>query len=240
MNPSLTIAGSTSEWIASAAHLIITQAREAIQARGEYSLVLSGGSTPQPVYRALAENADQIDWERIFIFWGDERCVPPDHRDSNYLMAMETLLSRVPVQGQNIFRMLGEIDADAAAQDYQEMLAAFFHDKEKRFDTVLLGLGEDGHTASLFPGTKALKETERWAVANPHPYSDTTRLTLTYPAINSARQIIFLVSGENKAEVAAEVVQNPAGPPPYPAKRITGVENSPHWILNAKAGTKIN
>jgi len=191
------------------------------------------------VYELLAADPERIDWPRTFVFWGDERCVPPDHPESNFRMAQQALLQKVPLQAQNVFRMLGEIEPQAAAKDYEEMLAAYFVGKEKRFDAVLLGLGEDGHTASLFPGTPALAESARWAAANPHPYSDGMRLTLTYPALNAAREVLFLVTGENKAGVAAEVIRNPGGPPPYPAKRVGTPDHPPHWILDQAAAGKL-
>lgn len=229
------IAAAKAEWTAVTADLIIYLANDALEARGEFSLVLSGGSTPIPVYEELANRSAEVSWEHTFIFWGDERCVPPTHPESNYRMAKTTLLDNIPIPARNIFRMLGEIEPQSAAEDYEEMLAAFFHNKEKRFDVVLLGIGEDGHTASLFPGTEALDETVKWVTANSHPYSDSSRLTLTYPALNAARQIIFLGSGGGKADVIAEVINNPDKGPVYPAKGITGRDQPAIWVLDAAA-----
>lgn len=239
MDRLVTVSTGSDTWARSVVDIIAEQSKAAIEARAEYTLVLAGGSTPLPVYQLMADNPDWIDWQRTFVFWGDERCVAPDHPDSNYGMAKRVLLDFVPVQPANIYRMMGEIEPQAGAQDYEQMIAAFFIGKEKRFDTVLLGLGEDGHTASLFPDTEALKETARWAAANPHPYSDGMRLTLTFTALNAARDVLFLVTGENKAEVAAEVIENPDGRPPYPAKRVGTPHNPPRFILDPGAAGKL-
>jgi len=239
MEPRVKISTGPDTWARSVVDVITEQSRAAIEERGEYSLVLSGGSTPLPVYQLMAANPDWIDWHRTFVFWGDERCVAPDHPESNYGMAKRALLDFVPVVPANIYRMMGEIEPKAGAQDYEQMIAAFFIGKEKRFDTILLGLGEDGHTASLFPDTEALKETARWAVANQHPYSDGMRLTLTFPALNAARDVLFLVTGENKAEVAAEVIENPDSNPPFPAKRVGTRNNPPYFILDPAAAGKL-
>ena len=239
MKPPIIIAQSKAEWISKTTQQIIISAKAALDNRGEFSLVLSGGGTPKPIYQQLATLPDQIDWQHTFIFWGDERCVPPDHPESNYRMAEKALLEHVPVPDQNVFRMLGEIEPVAAAKDYEEMLMAFFHNKEKRFDLVLLGIGEDGHTASLFPETEALKETVKWVSATNHPYTESKRLTLTYPALNAARQIIFLASGGSKADVIADVINNPGKLPAYPAKGITGLDTPPLWILDTVAAAKL-
>jgi 6-phosphogluconolactonase len=155
-------------------------------------------------------------------------------------MAKENLLDHLPVLPENIFRMMGELDPKTAAKDYEGILGAFFHQREKRFDTVLLGLGDDGHTASLFPGTDGLHETQRWVIPNRHPYTDTWRITLTYPAINHARNILFLVSGAAKAKVAANCLLHPQEPPDYPAKKVTGTDSQPLWLLDADAAHFIN
>ncbi|MBN2043501.1 MAG: 6-phosphogluconolactonase [Anaerolineales bacterium] len=228
------------KWAQTAADLIIEQARLAFQARSSWSFVLSGGSTPKPVYLALAARKEQIDWAKTYIFWGDERCVPPDDPDSNYRTAREAFLDQIPIPAQNIFRILGEISPQAAAQDYQGTLDAHFYKTERRFDTLLLGLGEDGHTASLFPGTPALAENKKLVVPNTNPHNNTDRVTLTYPAINSARSIIFLVSGENKAAIVADVIQNPTSPPDYPAKKVTGTDSAPIWVLDQAAASRLN
>src|SRR5215472_5551805 len=164
-----------------AADRFASVAAESIAARGRFSVVLSGGSTPRGAYQLLANEpyAHQIDWARTFIFFGDERCVPPDHPDSNFRMANEALLSRVPIPPGNIKRMAGEGDPNASAAAYEADLRAWFGRADwPRLDLVFLGMGDDGHTASLFPGSAALQETARWVVANWVEKFHTFRITL--------------------------------------------------------------
>jgi 6-phosphogluconolactonase len=235
--PEIIIAPELEKWAKRAADLIIQSGQHALEDRGEFSLVLAGGSTPHQVYRELAKRKDQLNWDQVYLFWGDERCVPLDHPDSNFLMAKESLIAHLSIPQQNIFRLLGEIDPPLAAQDYEEMISAYFYKKEKRFDTILLGLGDDGHTASLFPGTPALEENRRWVVENPHPYSDTTRLTMTFPALNSGRQIVFLVTGQNKAEVVSDILKRPSL---HPAANVTGSdETTISWLLDKQAANQL-
>lgn len=241
MKPEVTIAPSKDAWVELAADTILQQAGTALAERDLYTLALSGGSTPAPVYSRLAQRSKEarLDWQKIAIFWGDERCVPSDNAQSNFRMAKETLLDNIPIPPDNIFRIMGELNPESAAQDYEGVLNAFFHNRVKRFDTVLLGLGDDGHTASLFPGTDGLKETQHWVIPNIHPYTNTWRISLTYPAINQSRHIIFLVSGAGKAGVAASCIQHQQDPPAYPAKGITGSDTPPLWILDADAAQKL-
>ena len=241
MKNNIIIANSMNVWIERGVDWILNQASISIRDQGRYALVLSGGSTPKPIYERLAqlEVSQQLDWRKIYIFWGDERCVPPDDPQSNYLMAKETLLDHVGIPPENIFRINGELDPPDAAREYEQVIRTFFSQGEARFDTILLGLGEDGHTASLFPGTPGLEVRDRRVVENPHPYSNTWRVTLTYPAINTARNILFLVAGKNKAQVAAESILNPDSPPNYPAKNITGSENPPFWLLDQGAAANL-
>lgn len=241
MNHKISVAQSDMEWVDTAVKEIIFQATQAIKSRGFHTLVLSGGNTPQPIYRELASPNHQssLDWRKIYIFWGDERCVPPTDPESNFFMAKTALLDRISIPPNNVFRMKGEIQPEEAANVYQQEIDQFFISKEKRFDTILLGLGGDGHTASLFPKTNGLNESTRWVVPNMNPYSNTHRVTLTFPAINNSRNIIFLVNGAKKAEVVADIIRNPNSPPHYPAKKITGKETQPHWILDSEAAKKI-
>lgn len=241
MRHNITITQSDGEWVQTAVEIIISQAVQAIRKRGVYTLVLSGGSTPRPIYQELASKKYQsvLDWGRIFLFWGDERCVPPTDEESNYLMAKTALLDWIQIPDSNIFRIEGEIQPKEAARAYQQRIDQFFSGKEKRFDTTLLGLGEDGHTASLFPNTDGLRESTQWVVPNINPYQNTNRITLTFPAINSSRHILFLVKGAEKAKVVADIIENPKSPPHYPAKKITGKEIQPHWILDRAAGNKL-
>lgn len=238
--PRILIAPDRQSWTELAANRIVTAARQAITARGDFTLALSGGTTPLEVYAQLVRMADQLDWQNVFLFWGDERCVPPDHPDSNFGQARPLLVDSLPIPRENVFRILGELEPATAARDYEEMLTAFFHNEQKSLDLVLLGLGEDGHTASLFPGSPALEISDRWVSETIHPATGQPRITLTFPAINQSREILFLVTGAGKAEVAAEVIQRPEASPQLPAKRVTGQAAPPYWLLDREAGGKLN
>jgi 6-phosphogluconolactonase len=196
-----------------AANEFVRCAREAVAAQGRFTVALSGGSTPRRLYQLLAAKSfrSQVDWGRVEFFWGDERCVPPDHADSNYHMAREAMLSHLPIPAEHIHRMEAERpDREAAARDYEALLARVFGvsagAEPPALDLVLLGMGPDGHTASLFPRTTALNETTRWVVANHVPQLNTDRLTLTLPILNRAREVLFLVAGADKAERWAEAL----------------------------------
>ena len=188
----------SAELFEAAAAEFAVQASDAVQAAGGFTVALSGGSTPKRLYSLLATKGS-IPWEKIWFFWGDERHVPPDHPDSNYRTAYEALLSRVPVRQENIFRIHGEEkDAEAAAHQYEQTLKDFFHlspGKFPRFDLILLGMGPDGHTVSLFPGTSALNENNRLVVANWVEKFQTHRITFTFPVLNTAACVMFVVSG---------------------------------------------
>jgi 6-phosphogluconolactonase len=222
-----------------AAREFAARAKEAIEERGRFAVVLAGGSTPEAMYGILARDyMDRIDWSRIYVFFGDERSVPPHHEDSNLKMASEVLLDHVPVG--NVHRMRGELPPDQAAEAYEEELRMFFRTEDiPRFDLILLGLGADGHTASLFPETPALEVHDRWVVANPVPRLDTTRITLTIPVINAARAVIFLVEGEDKAEAVREVLEGDADPRAYPAKLIQP-PGGPEWMLDRSAASLLS
>lgn len=233
---------------AAAAGMLARAAGEAIRARGEFNLVLSGGSTPKELYRLLAEQyGRRIAWERVSFFWGDERSVPPDHRDSNFRLARETLLDPLSIAETQITRIPGEMDPGLAANTYEDLLRAHFFVAGRKgdaadfpvFDVVLLGIGADGHTASLFPGTQALTESERWAVANYVPHLDTWRVTLTFPVINHAHQVIFLVSGAGKKDALKEVLQGEYNPGKYPAQAIQPLAGDLHWLLDTAAAGQL-
>lgn len=202
--------------------LISETAGRAIDTNGRFSMALSGGRTPRALYETLSEKFfDRIDWSRTFLFWGDERFVPHDHPESNYRMAAEALISRVPILAENVFPVpTGERTAARTARTYEKSLRRFFREEEfPRFDLVLLGLGQDGHAASLFSGDKAVDETKRWVVASkaPEPYAIRERITLTFPVINSARTVIMLVTGEKKREILEKVLKSEGG---YPAAKV--------------------
>ena len=223
-----------------AARAFVARAEEAINALGRFAVVLAGGSTPKATYEALARDySGELDWGGVHVFFGDERTVPPDHEDSNYRMAHEALLSRVPVG--SVHRMRGELPPAEAAASYEEELREFFGpDGVPGFDLILLGLGEDGHTASLFPETSALDVADRWVVANPVLKLETTRLTLTLPVINVARAVTFLVAGEGKAEALKEILEGDADPRAYPAKFIRPEEGDLTWMVDKVAASLLN
>lgn len=204
------------------------------QTEGRFSVVLSGGSTPKPVHRLMAANKD-IDWDRIHVFWGDERTVPPQHPDSNYRMACETLLDEIEIPQENIHRIPTEYEPEQAAAAYDEILRDYFGNTQPRFDLVFLGMGDDGHTASLFPQTQALHEPVRWVVANHIPKLDRWRITLTAPVINMANTVVFLVSGASKADTLREVVNGPYQPDIYPAQFIDPESGQLIWMVDKAA-----
>jgi 6-phosphogluconolactonase len=208
--------------------------------RGRFLVALSGGSTPRALHNALvAHYRDLIPWERVQVFWSDERCVPPEDPASNYRMARETLLEHVPLPAENIHRMPGERgDADAAAADYEAEMRRVFGmppDVLLRFDLILLGMGPDGHTASLFPGTTALHETTRLVAANWVPKAHMERLTFTYPLINNARQVMFLAAGAEKAEALRDVLSGQATIDERPAVGVRPTEGEVIWMVDREA-----
>lgn len=224
-----------------AAAFVGQQAQFSIRKRGISNLALSGGSTPLALYQHLAQVplAQLIDWSRLHVFWSDERCVPPDHSDSNYRQAYDVLLRHVPIPAGNIHRQKGELVPAEAAEEANLTLAAHFGGAALPiFDLVMLGLGTDGHTASLFPRSEALKTDNQWVVANYVDQVAAWRLSFTYPLINAARNIVFLVSGEKKAAIAKEVIEerNPA----LPASRVQPVDGELIWFLDGAAAQKLN
>jgi 6-phosphogluconolactonase len=219
-----------------AAHEFAARAAEAIGERGRFAVVLAGGSTPRATYMILARDyRDTIDWKEVHVFFGDERSVPPDDDDSNYKMARESLLDHVPLG--SVHRMQGELPPDEAAEAYDQELRDFFGPEDlPRFDLILLGTGDDGHTASLFPETSALEVHDRWVVANPVLKLETIRITLTVPVINAARAVYFLVAGEGKAVPVAEILEGDPDPREYPASLIQPA-NGPTWMLDHAAAS---
>lgn len=230
-----------SELVRAEADRIVTLANETARVRGRFIVALSGGSTPRPLYELLAtaSYASRIDWSRVHVFWGDERCVPPDHPDSNYRMTREALLDHVPLPPESVHRIRGEDPPEQAAAAYERLLREFFGPGEapaKSFDLVLLGMGRDGHTASIFPGTPATTEARRWAMAvyveAPRPM---WRITLTKVVLNAAADVTFLVAGADKAPRLREVL-GPGVEPALPAQIVRPVRGSLHWMIDAAAG----
>ncbi len=227
------------ELSAAAARLFVEEARRRIDETGRFTVALAGGSTPKKTYETLvAEYGESkaLEWGKVHAFFGDERTVPPDHEDSNYRMARGALLSHVAVG--SVHRMRGELDPAEAGALYERELTAFFGGPPA-LDLVLLGIGEDGHTASLFPRTPALDARDRWVVENPVEKLGTTRITLTVPAINAAKRVVFLVAGEGKAAALKEILEGDAEPHDCPAKLIRPVGELV-WMADAAAASSLS
>src|SRR5438128_5218573 len=221
----------TKNFVADATKFIVDQAHKALGERGEFRIALSGGNTPRPVYAQLATIARDLPWERVLITFGDERCVPPDDRQSNFRLAQETLFVPAHIPDKSIARMRGELDPRIAAQEYQDQLDLLARQRGEniyRHDLILLGLGEDGHTASLLPGTAALDETTRQVVANFVPKLDSWRLTFTFPLINQARHILFLVGAAKNPGLIERVL---GGDQQYPAARVDPSSGEVTWMI---------
>ena len=221
----------TSNFVADAAALILKQARAALGERGEFRIALSGGNTPRPIYAEFGRLARDLPWERVRFTFGDERCVPPEDAQSNYRMARESLFEPCAIPEKSILRMRGEIDPQIAAQEYEDALALLATQHGEmiyRHDLTLLGMGDDGHTASLFPGSAALDEQVRRVVANFVPKLKASRLTMTLPLLNQSRQVLFLVSGNKNPELLERVL---SGASEYPATRVAPVNGRLTWMI---------
>lgn len=219
----------TRNFVEEAAEFILRQADRALEDRGEFRIALSGGNTPRPVYHRIGASARQLPWNKVILTFGDERCVPPDDDQSNYRMANETLLRPAGVPDSSVLRMRGEIEPAPAADQYQEQLdrlAAKRGEQIYQHDLILLGLGEDGHTASLFPDTAALSEAGRRVVANYVAKLDSWRLTVTFPLILAAREVCFLA--KKRADLIDRVF---SGEESLPATRVDRNAQHVTWIL---------
>lgn len=249
MTPDVTVCASADALADAAAGRIAMLAGSAVRARGRFVIALSGGTTPRATYRRLADPAfaAQVPWTQVHVVWGDERSVPPDDPMSNYGMARTTLLDRVPVPTSQIHRIEGELDPALAAQRYEATLRQVFgtpmgpprSGPGARIDLVLLGLGDDGHTASLFPGGAALGEVDRWAVPAFPATVPTPRVTLTLPVIAAAAEVIFLVSGAAKAQILARVLDPALRAPELPARSVARSGGCVRWIVDAPAATAL-
>lgn len=239
------IASDTDELNKIAAAKFASIAREAIKKRGKFTVALAGGSTPKALYELLASDKFRalVDWTRVFFFFGDERNVAPENAESNFRMAHENLLKPLNIAAANIFRWQTELEnPEQIADDYERKIKEFFGLSAgdfPRFDLVLLGMGEDGHTASLFPETLALGETVKIAVANRVEKLDATRLTLTFPAINNAANVIFLVAGEKKADVLQTVLTGEIQPEKFPSQTVKPRNGTLFWILDQAAARNL-
>lgn len=230
-----------------AAEYFCARAAEAIAEHGQFTVALSGGSTPRGFYALLAKSdgayRDRLAWDKIHFFWGDERHVPPDSAESNFRMANEAMLSVAPVPKENVHRILAEmLDAEQAAKAYEDELRRFFQTKDgrpPRFDLALLGMGPDGHTASLFPQTAALHESHRWVVRNWVERLHTDRITLTAPVLCNAAHVLFLVAGADKAVVLRDVVHGPYHPDQWPAQIFRNCSARVVWLIDQLAARQL-
>jgi 6-phosphogluconolactonase len=223
-----------------AAGMLIDFANQSIQNHGFFSLALSGGKTPQILFQKLAEK--QMSWEKVHLFWVDERCVPPDHPDSNYDLTARVLLNHIDISWQNIHRIPGELPSERAAALYELELHRFFGEQMPVFDLILLGLGTDGHTASLFPGDPGLEEKKRWVIGVKHevpPLPLVDRVTLTFPILEAARTIEFLVSGREKSSILQSIVTGNSNPNEIPAIRLINNKET-SWLVDQEAALNIS
>ena len=225
------------------ADFVADVAARAIAERGRFTIALSGGGTPRPIYARLAsaDYRERIVWSKVHIFFGDERCVPPDDTHSNYRMAREALLDRVALPDENVHRIRGEDDPALEAVRYEQDIARLYRTAVfPAFDLILLGMGDNGHTASLFPGTAALREKERWVVAQFVEVMSTWRVTFTAPLINAARHVAFLVEGAGKAQMLWNVLEGPYQPDVWPSQLIQPANGELHWFVDAAAAARVN
>jgi 6-phosphogluconolactonase len=229
-----------------AAQFFTAAAVKAVETRGLARIAISGGVTPEAMFALLADPAQpfvhQIPWNKLDLYWVDERSVPPNHPDSNYRMTNEALLSRVPLPPDQIHRIEGELDPEVAAARYESAIRNSFRlegAETPTFDLILLGMGDDGHTASLFPHTEALNDLSHIAIANHVPQKDTWRITLTWPVINQGREVAFLIEGVAKAQVLHDVFLGPYQPDTYPAQIIRPASGRLTLLLDAAAASKL-
>jgi 6-phosphogluconolactonase len=232
--------GNKEETIAFCVEDFIDVANESIEDHQYFAVALSGGSTPHSIFQALVlpENRDRIDWTKVLVFWGDERSVPPTNPDSNYKMAMDSGFASLPIPPKQIFRMVGEGDIEENAKKYEELVRKHLHDGV--FDLVMLGMGEDGHTASLFPKTHALHTEDRLVVGNYVPRLDTWRMSLTFDCINQARHIVIYVIGKSKAGMIKKIFNDPYNPDELPIQKIGTAAHNALWILDQDAASELS
>lgn len=242
MNKNIHAYPNKEKLVAATTESIANCMEQAIQKNGLCNMALSGGKTPGGIFSLLASNPyrDRLDWSRLHLFWGDERMVPPEHQDSNFRLVQETLLDHIKIPDENVHRMRGEIAPEEAAAEYIELLHDHFKGDLPCFDLMLLGLGEDGHTASLFPETDAVEECEKHAVAVFVPKLDAWRVTLTLPVLNAARKILFLVSGKSKSEMVQRIISNKQPTKEIPATMVNPQSGELHWMLDSDAMVLIN
>jgi 6-phosphogluconolactonase len=225
-----------------AAERFVAYSIASIREHGLFAVALAGGSTPRRAYELLAtdEFRNRVDWSLVFLFFGDERMVPPDSPESNYRMVNEALISRVAIPAASVHGLIGETSPAQTAGSYEAELKSFFGMVElPHFDLVWLGIGEDGHTASLFPGSDALKEETRWVVDTRNPQTGQTRITLTVPVLNHAARVTFMVTGKEKAATLARVLHNDAEEEELPAQKVRPVNGVLEWLVDRAAASGI-
>jgi 6-phosphogluconolactonase len=239
--PTLHVVESAAEIASFAADFVVKRAQAAVAERGRFVVALAGGGTPKPVYEQLAspERAGAVDWDRVHVFFGDERCVPPADEQSNFRMAREALLERVPLPESNIHRILGEVDPEIAAVTCEQQLKRLFRCERPSIHLVLLGIGGDGHTASLFPGTAAVRERERLVVAQYVDKMRSWRVTFTPVLLDAAREVLFLAEGSGKADVIREILLGAYQPDVLPSQRVQPHAGHVHWCLDRAAATGV-
>lgn len=236
---------SQEEMISVIANQIISIGSAAIEDHGRFSIALSGGNTPKPLYKILSgPKADSLDWTKVHFYWGDERCVPPNHPDSNFDQAKQFLLTPRSIKDENIHRIKAELEPKEAARLYQEEILSSFEAVMPRFDLILLGMGSDGHTASLFPGTELVKGTSndqnRLVAANWVPKLDAYRITITHRLINAAHNVLFLVSGKGKARILKSVLEGPSNPEKLPSQLIRPNKGDLFWFIDHEAAAELS
>lgn len=238
----LYVFSDNSSFVQGAADFILDVAARAIAERGRFTLALSGGGTPKPIYARLAtrEYQARVDWSGVHIFFGDERCVPSADAASNYHMTRETWFDHASLPAENIHRIRGEDDPTLEALRYEQEIAGFFRSRHlPAFDLILLGMGDNGHTASLFPGVAALRETTRWVVAQYVEVMQAWRVTFTAPLINAARHVAFMAEGAAKAQMLWNVLKGPYQPDVLPSQMIQPEKGELYWLVDAAAASKL-
>ncbi len=242
MEREIEVYSSKTELVSAVAKKIIGIISSAIQENGLCTVALAGGNTPREVYSLLAEDPykSRINWNKVELFWGDERTVTPDHPGSNFRMVKETLLARIDVPQENVHRMRGEIDPTEAAAEYREILKREFETITPCFDLVLLGVGDDGHTASIFPRTNAIEENHESVVAVFVPKFSTWRITLTLPVLNAAKNVMFIISGGSKSEIAKRVINGEQTTKELPVTLVRPKNGTLHWMLDSEAAATSN
>jgi 6-phosphogluconolactonase len=242
LSPTIQILATPADLFHAAAEEFIRVGRVAIGGQGRFTVALSGGSTPRGLHAVLAKDHADFAWNRTHIFFSDERHVPPDHPDSNYGMANETLLTKATIPAENVHRVRTEnSDAAKTAVQYDADIRSFFELRAgefPRFDLILLGLGPDGHTASLFPGSEGLREQSKLVIANWVEKFKTFRISFTFPVINHAAEVMFMVSGADKAEAVRQVLKG-GGTPPLPAQRVQPTDGKLMWVLDEAAAANL-